>query len=64
MIIISIQLNDWGETSANMAIELTEYFISHYNIDTNKFYLHRMSGGNSFSSDEEIMGWLFSKVKQ
>lgn len=28
MIVLSTQLDDWGETSANMAIELTEYFWS------------------------------------
>ena len=33
MIILSTQLNDWGETSANQAIALTEYFLVHYNID-------------------------------
>jgi hypothetical protein len=36
MIVISTQLDDWGETSANMAIELTEYFLEHYNIDRKK----------------------------
>lgn len=50
MIIISTQLNDWGETSADMAIELTEYFIEHYNIDTDKVYLHGMSGGGETGS--------------
>lgn len=50
MIIISTQLNDWGETSANMAIELTEYFIEHYNIDTSRVYLHGMSGGGETGS--------------
>lgn len=50
MIIISTQLNDWGETSANMAIELTEYVIEHYNIDTDKVYLHGMSGGGETGS--------------
>lgn len=50
IIIISTQLNDWGETSANMAIELTEYFIEHYNIDTSKIYLHGMSGGGETGS--------------
>lgn len=54
MIIISTQLNDWGETSANMAIELTEYFIEHYNIDADKVYLHGMSGGGETGS--VIMG--------
>ncbi|MCM1228160.1 MAG: prolyl oligopeptidase family serine peptidase [Clostridium sp.] len=50
MIIISTQLDDWGETSADMAIELTEYFIEHYNIDTRKIYLHGMSGGGETGS--------------
>lgn len=50
MIIISTQLNDWGETSANMAIELTEYLINHYNIDTSRVYLHGMSGGGETGS--------------
>lgn len=50
MIILSPQLNDWGETSANMAIALTEYFIAHYNIDTSRVYLHGMSGGGETGS--------------
>ncbi len=50
MIVLSTQLDDWGETSANMAIELTEYFIENYNIDTNKVYLHGMSGGGETGS--------------
>ena len=33
-----------------MAIELTEYFIANYNIDTNKVYLHGMSGGGETGS--------------
>ena len=39
MIVLSTQLNDWGEASANQAIALTEYFINHYNIDKRKVYL-------------------------
>ena len=45
MIVISTQLNDWGENSAGQAIALTEYFIQSYNIDTGMVYLHGMSGG-------------------
>lgn len=48
MIVISTQLDDWGETSANITIALTEYFISNYNI--NKVYLHGMSGGGETGS--------------
>ena len=50
MIVISTQLDDWGETSANMAIELTEYLLSHYNIDRSKVYLHGYSGGGETGS--------------
>ena len=50
MIILSTQLNDWGETSAREAIALTEYFLDHYNIDPKKVYLHGMSGGGETGS--------------
>ena len=50
MIILSPQLNDWGQTSANEAIALTEYFLSHYNIDPKRVYLHGMSGGGETGS--------------
>lgn len=45
MIVLSPQLDDWGETSARMTIALTEYFLSHYEIDPEKVYLHGVSGG-------------------
>lgn len=50
MIVISTQLDDWGETSANMVIALTEYFIDHYNIDEDRIYLHGYSGGGETGS--------------
>ena len=50
MIVISPQLNDWGETSARQAIVLTEFFIDHYNIDSSKVYLHGYSGGGETGS--------------
>lgn len=50
MIVISPQLDDWGETSADMTITLTEYFLKNYNIDTEKVYLHGMSGGGETGS--------------
>ena len=50
MIILSTQLNDWGETSARQVIALTEYFLTHYNIDPDKVYLHGMSGGGETGS--------------
>lgn len=50
MIVLSTQLNDWGESSAKEAIALTEYFLAHYNIDPSKVYLHGMSGGGETGS--------------
>ena len=45
MIIISPQLDDWGEESANDTIALVEYFLSNYNIDKTKVYISGASGG-------------------
>lgn len=45
MIIVAPQLNDWGATSANQAVALTEYFIENYNIDRGKVYANGYSGG-------------------
>ena len=50
MIVVAPQLSDWGETSANQAIALTEYILSRYNIDPDKVYLHGMSGGGETGS--------------
>ena len=47
---LSTQLNDWGETSADQAIALTEFFLAHYNIDPEKVYLHGYSGGGETGS--------------
>ena len=98
MIILSPQLNDWGETSDNMTIaENDTYYGSGYLKDayqqlhdlylkqglteseireilvldvrpdsyfTEQGYRDQHSGGNAFSADESVMGWLFGKVKQ
>ena len=45
MIIISPQLDDWGEESANDTIALVEYFLENYNIDKSKVYISGVSGG-------------------
>lgn len=50
MIVLSPQLSDWGQTSADEAIALTEYFLSHYNIAPDRVYLHGMSGGGETGS--------------
>lgn len=45
MIIVAPQLNDWGQTSADQTIELTQYFLAHYKIDPSKVYVNGYSGG-------------------
>lgn len=45
MIVVAPQLNDWGGTSADQAVALTEYFIGNYNIDESKVYANGYSGG-------------------
>lgn len=45
MIIVSTQLNDWGEQSANDCIALVEYVLENYNIDKSKVYISGLSGG-------------------
>lgn len=45
MIIVAPQLNDWGITSANQTIAITEYFLSAYNIDKTKVFMNGYSGG-------------------
>ena len=50
MIILSPQLSDWGDTSADQTIALTEYFLEHYNIDPDQVYLEGLSGGGETGS--------------
>lgn len=50
MIIAAPQLNDWGETSADQTIALTEYLLAHYHIDPQKVYLQGLSGGGETGS--------------
>lgn len=45
MIIVAPQLNDWEQTSADQTIELTQYFLSHYKINSSKVYINGYSGG-------------------
>lgn len=45
MIILAPQLEDWEETSADQTIALVEYFLSHYNIDSDRVYINGYSGG-------------------
>lgn len=45
MIIAAPQLEDWGETSADQTIALTEYLLNAYRIDPDKVYINGYSGG-------------------
>lgn len=47
MIVVSAQLTDWHEKSARQAIELTEYFISGFSVDTERIYAAGYSAGGA-----------------
>lgn len=50
MIVVSAQLEDWGETSARQAIELTEYFIKNFSVDPDRVYAAGYSAGGETMS--------------
>ncbi len=50
MIVAAPQLSDWGETSAEQTIALTEYLLGHYNIDRSQVYANGYSGGGETMS--------------
>lgn len=54
MIVAAPQLSDWGETSAEQTIALTEYLLDHYNIDQERVYAEGYSGGGETMS--KVMG--------
>lgn len=45
MIVASPQLDDWGDTSAEMCVALTRWLLATYNIDASRVYLSGYSGG-------------------
>ena len=45
MIVAAPQLDDWGDTSAEQTVALTEYLLDAYQIDKNKVYINGYSGG-------------------
>lgn len=55
MIVVSAQLTDWRETSARQAIELTEYFINHFSVDTTRVYAAGYSAGGETMSQAVSM---------
>lgn len=50
MIVVSAQLTDWHETSARQAIELTEYSIGNFAVDTSRVYATGYSAGGETMS--------------
>ena len=50
MIVVSAQLTDWGEKSARQAIELTEYFLSNFSVDSDRVYAAGYSAGGETMS--------------
>ena len=50
MIVVAPHLSDWGETSANQTIELTEYFLNNYSIDRTRVFVSGYSGGGETMS--------------
>ena len=50
MIVAAPQLSDWGETSAEQTIALTEYLLDAYNIDPDRVYANGYSGGGETMS--------------
>lgn len=54
MIVSAPQLSDWGETSAEQTIALTEYLLDAYNIDPDRVYAEGYSGGGETMS--RVMG--------
>lgn len=50
MIVAAPQLSDWGETSAEQTIALTEYLLQAYHIDRDQVYANGYSGGGETMS--------------
>lgn len=55
MIVLSAQLTDWHETSARQAIELTEYFLTNFSVDTSRVYAAGYSAGGETMSQAVSM---------
>ena len=55
MIVVAAQLEDWGETSAKQAIELTEYFINNFSVDSGRVYAAGYSAGGETMSQAVSM---------
>lgn len=45
MVVLAPQLDDWGQTSADQAVELVEHFLEHYNVDPDRVLIEGYSAG-------------------
>lgn len=50
IIVVSAQLTDWGEKSARQAVELTEYFMNNFSVDSDRVYAAGYSAGGETMS--------------
>ncbi|WP_318708246.1 flavodoxin [Candidatus Acetatifactor stercoripullorum] len=55
MIVVSAQLTDWGEKSARQALELTEYFVENFSVDSSRVYAAGYSAGGETMSQAVSM---------
>lgn len=61
MIVVSPSLTDWGDKSARQTIELTEYFMDHFAVDTDRIYAAGYSaGGETLSRAVDMRPELFA----
>lgn len=61
MIVVSPSLTDWGDKSARQTIELTDYFINNFAVDTNRIYAAGFSaGGETMSRAIDMRPDLFA----
>ncbi len=54
LIVVSPQVEDWGEKSARQTVELTEFFLKNYRVDENRVYGAGYSAGGETMS--RVMG--------
>lgn len=55
IIVVSAQLTYWGEKSARQAIELTEYFVENFSVNTDRIYAAGYSAGGETMSQAVSM---------
>lgn len=61
MIIVAPQLNDWGQTSADQTIELTQYFLTHYIINPSKVWESQILLGQKHGIRQQLQALFAMK---